>query len=82
MNVIFGNSSIEGTTTKERTIYVNEARRDNHQAIVTRPPTSPGGPIFFSEDAYFVHLPHNEDTLIVMVHIGCCKVSKILADGE
>jgi len=49
VHAIFANSLIKGTTTKERTLYVNEARRDNHLAIVTRPPTSPGGLIFFSK---------------------------------
>ena len=27
-----------------------------------------------------MHFPHN-DTLVLMVHVGCCKVSKILVDG-
>jgi len=36
VNAIFENSLIEGTTTKERTLYVNKARRDNHLATVTR----------------------------------------------
>ena len=55
---------------------------DNYPAIVTRFSTSPGRPTFFSEeDAYSVHFPHN-NVLIVMVHIGSCKVSKILVDGE
>ena len=80
VKAIFENSQVEGTTIKKRTIYVNETRRDNYLAIVTYPPTSPGRPVFFSkEDAYFMHFPHN-DALIVMVHIGCCKVSKILVD--
>jgi len=50
VNTIFGNSLIEGTTNKERIIYVNEVQRDNHLATMTRPPTFPGGPVFFSED--------------------------------
>ena len=82
MNAIFGSSPIEGTTIKERTIYVNKARRDNYPAIATRPPTSLDGPAFFSEeDAYFVHFLHN-DALVVTIHIDCCKVLKILVDGE
>ena len=40
VNVIFKNSPIKGIATKERTIYVNEAQRDNYLTIVTRPPTS------------------------------------------
>ena len=35
VNTIFDNSPIEGTTTKERTLYVNEACRDSHPTIVT-----------------------------------------------
>jgi len=83
VNTIFENSLVEGTTTKERTIYINEARRDNHLTIVTRPPISPGRPVFFSgEDAYSVHFSHN-DALVMTVHIDCYKVSKILVDwGE
>jgi len=81
VNTIFGNSPIEGTATKERTFYVNEARRDSHPAIVTHPPTSPSGPVFFSkEDSYVVHFPHN-DALVVTAHIGFCKMSKILVNG-
>ena len=68
---IFGNSPIEGTTTKEMTIYVNEAHMDNHPTIVTCPSTSPGRPVFFSEeDSYVMHFPHN-DTLVVTTHIEC-----------
>ena len=47
---------------------------------MTRPPTSLGGPVCFSEeDLYSVHFPQN-DTLIITAHIGCCKVSKIQVD--
>ena len=71
---------MEGTTTKEKTIYVNEAWRDNYLAIISRPPTSPGKPISFSEEnVYFVHFLHN-DALVMTVHVGCCKSSKILVD--
>ena len=81
LNAMFKNSPIEGTTTKERTIYVNETRRDNYSAIVTHSPTSPGSPIFFSgEYAYSVHCSYN-DALVMTVHIDCCKVSKVLVDG-
>jgi len=72
---------MKGTTTKEKIIYVNEARRDSYPVIVTRPPTSPGRPVSFSEeDVYSVHFPH--DALIVTVHVGCCKMSKILVYGR
>ena len=81
VNAIFENSPIEGTTTKERTIYVNKAQRGNYPAIVTRPPISPDRPVSFSEeDSYPMHFSHN-DALVVMIHIRCCKVSKILVDG-
>ena len=71
---------MEGTTTKEKTIFVNEARRDNYPAIVTGPPTSPGRPVSFSEEyAYSVHFPH-KDALVVTIHVGGCKVSKILVN--
>jgi len=81
VNAIFENSPVEGTTTKERTICVHEARRDNYLALVTRPPKSPDKPIFFSEeDACSMHFPHN-DALVMIVHIDCCKVLKILVNG-
>jgi len=48
VNTIFENSSIEDTTIKERTLYANEAWMDN-LVTVTRPPTSPDRPVFFSK---------------------------------
>jgi len=61
MNAIFGTFQIEGVTTKERAIYINESRRDNYSVILTSPRSSPSRPIYFSEtDAYNVHLPHND----------------------
>ena len=80
INTIFGNYLLVGTITKEKTIYVNEARRDNYLTIVTCPPTSLGRPVSFSEeDAYSVHFSYN-DALVITVHVGCCKVLKILID--
>ena len=65
-----------------RTIYINEAWKDNYPAMLTRLPLPLGRPVFFSEeDAYAVHFPHN-DTLVMAIHIGCYKVSKILVGGE
>ena len=82
VNAIFRNSPVDGTTTKERTIYVNETQKDNCPTIVTRSPTSPGRPVFFSEeDAYFMQFPHI-DALVIMTHIGYCTVSNILVDRE
>jgi len=79
VNAIFRTSPIKGTTAKGRTIYFNEARRDNYPAILTCPPSLLGRLVFFSEDTYVVHFPHN-DALVVAIHIGCCKMSKILLD--
>ena len=50
VNAIFEISLIENTTNKESTLYVIEAWRDNHLAIMTHPLTSPGGPVFFLEE--------------------------------
>ena len=81
VNAIFSTFPIKGTTTKERMIYVNEARRD-YPSILTRPPSPLCRPIFFSEvDTYVVHFSHNV-ALVVTMHIDCCQVSKILVDGE
>jgi len=50
-------------------------------AVLTHPPSPLSRLVFFSEeDAYTVHFSHN-DALVVAIHIGCCKVSKILVDG-
>ena len=75
--------STEGTTLKERAIYVNEAQRDNCPTMLTRSPSPLGRAIFFSKaDAYVVYFPHN-DALVMTMHIGCCQVSKILVErGE
>jgi len=55
---------LEGTTTND----------------TDEPPSSPGRPIHFSEiDAYAVQFPYNE-TLVVTMYIGCCRMSKILID--
>jgi len=81
VNAIFETPRKKAPAQKKRTIYINEARRDNYPAIVTCPPTSPGKQSFSEEDAYSVHFPNN-DALVVTVHIGCCKVSKILVDGR
>jgi len=45
------------------------------------PPSPLGRPIFFSKvDAYAVYFPHN-DALVIIMHICCCRVLKILVDG-
>ena len=76
VNAIFDTTLIEGTATKERAIYVNETRRGSYPTILTSPPSSPSKPIYFSEtDAYAMHFPHN-DALVVIMHIGCRRMSK------
>jgi len=81
INAIFENSPIEGTTAKERTLYVNEVRRDDYPTIMTLPFTPPDRPVFFSkEDSFPMRFLHN-DALIMMVHIGYYKISKILMHG-
>jgi len=79
VNAIFSNSPIEGTTAKGRAFYVNKARRDNYPVILTRLLSPLGMPIFSEAYAYAVHFPHN-DALVVNMHIGCCRASKILVD--
>jgi len=49
--------------------------------MLTRLPLPLGRPVFFSEeDAYTVHFLHNDD-FVMTIHIGCCKVLKILIGG-
>ena len=48
--------------------------------VLTDPPSTPRRPITFSDaDAHIVIFPHN-DILIITMHIGNCRVSKILID--
>ena len=76
VNVIFGTSLIEGTTGKERAIYVNVTRR----MVLIGLLSTPSRPITFSAtDAYTILFPHN-DALVVTLHIGNCRVFKILVD--
>ena len=80
VNAIFGATPIEGTSSKERKIYVNHARSGPSTMSFTGPPPSPGEPITFSdEDAVGVHFLHN-DALVVTVPVGNCKVSRVLVD--
>ena len=77
VNTIFGAFSIEGTTAKERAIYVNMARR----MVLTGPPSTLDRPItFFDADIHTVLFSHN-DALVVTVHIVSCRVSKILVNA-
>ena len=75
VNAIFETSLIEGTRTKERVIYVNEARKNNYPTTLTSPPSPLGRPIYFSEkDAYIVHFLHND---ALTMHIGCCSIEDL-----
>jgi len=77
VNAIFDTSLIEGTTAKERAIYVNIAR----WMVLTGPPSTPSRQITFSDaDAHNVLFLHN-DALVVTMHIRNCRVSKIIVDA-
>ena len=79
MEAIFGACPLERTTSKEKTIYINEARRSNYPMVLTGPPPFPCRLISFSEvDVYAVHFSHN-DALIITMHIDSCRVSRILS---
>lgn len=88
LNAIFGFSLIEGTTVKERAIYVNMARR----MVLTGPPLTLTRLITFSDaNTDVVLFPHN-DALVVSMHIEKCEcprssstpaaTSKILYGGS
>jgi len=78
---IFGACPLEGTTSRKRSVYINEACRTEYPAVLVGPPLTPSRPIMFSKaDAYVVHFPHN-DALIITMHIGNCRVSRILIDS-
>ena len=79
VNAIFKNSPIEGTTSKETTIYVNEARRDNHLATMTHPLHLLESRFFSPKKIHMLCVSLNA-VVVVMMHIGWCKVSKILVD--
>jgi len=49
--------------------------------ILTSPPSSTGKPIYFPEtDADAMHFLH-DDALVMTMHIGCYRMSKILVNG-
>lgn len=80
MNAIYKATPIEGCTSKDRKIYVNQARRDLPFSNFTSPPLPPTKPITFTdEDATGVHFPHN-DALVITIPIGNCRVSRVLID--
>ena len=78
MDAIFGASPLEGNTSRERSIYINETRRANYSTVLTGPPLTLRKPImFFEVDACAVHFLHN-NALIITMHISNCQVSTIL----
>ena len=81
INAIFDASPIEGPTSRERAIYINEARMSKYPTVLTGPPLAPSEPISFS-DSYgsAMHFSHNDDLIVIMI-IGKCRASKILVDG-
>ena len=75
---IFRSCPLKGTSSKEWSIYINEARRTNYMTVMIGLPLIPSKPIMFSEaDACPVHFPH-KDTLIVTIHIDNYWVFRIL----
>jgi len=61
---------------KQRAIYVNMTRR----MVLLDPPLTSSRPITFSDaDTHVILFPHN-DALVVTMHIGNCRVSKIPID--
>jgi len=80
LTTIYDVSPMEGITTKEKVIYINEARKSKYFTVLTDLPLTPRNPISFSDaDAMVVHFPHN-DALIVTTIIGNCRVTKVLVD--
>ncbi|MBZ2164416.1 hypothetical protein, partial [Alteromonas stellipolaris] len=61
---------MEGFTSGDRRIYVNQARRELPPNTFTSPPTAPTKPITFSDaDSEGVIYPHN-DPLVITIPIG------------
>jgi len=81
VKTIFGACLLEGTTSKEKAIYINEARRSNYPTLLIGLPPFPSRSVSFTEaDACAVHFPNN-DALIITMRIGSCRISRILVDS-
>ena len=81
VDTIFDACPIKGTTSKEKSIYINETRKSNYPTVLTGPPRFPSRPITFSEaDAGGIRFPHN-DALVITMCIGNCQISQILIGG-
>ena len=50
VDVIFGAYPLEGTTSREKVIYINEACRSNYPMMLIVPPPFPSRSISFFED--------------------------------
>ena len=66
---------------KEKAIFINEAYRSKYPTMVANPPLTLSRQISFSDkNAMAVHFSHNDSLIITMI-IGNCRVSKVLVDG-
>jgi len=80
INSIFEANPIEGSTAKERKLYVNEARRGCYPSTVIASPAAHTHPITFTaDDAIKVRFPHN-DALVITIQMGNCKMARVLID--
>ena len=82
VDTIFDASPIEGTTSREKAIYIKKARRSKYPMVLTGPPLTPSRPISFSDSDVSVVLSSHNYVLIVTMLIDNYRVSKILVDGE
>jgi len=56
IKAILGSSPIEGTTTKEKAIYINKAHMSKYPTVLIGMPLTPSRPISFSDaDVLAVH---------------------------
>ena len=66
--------------TKEKAIYINEARRSRYPMVLKDLPPTLSRLISFSDaDTMVVHFPHN-DALIITMITNNCQVYKFLVD--
>lgn len=79
VSAIFDATLVEGLTTRERKIYVNQVREGTHwESAITHPPLSPTEPIAFSnEDVCGVFFPHN-GAFVISIPIGNYKIARVL----
>ena len=81
VDAILGAYPLEGITSRERSMYINEAHRANYPMVLIGPSLTPSKPFIFSEvDAYVVHFLDNY-ALIITMHIDNYQVSRILVNS-